>query len=217
LNYRTQYSLSPWAIGVDLQITPSNPRLTPSQLSQWQWCYQFSDGSKLRGEFFSPPPIPPTSSDSPEQPGPTPAFAIQQVGITEYLAAKTETPLLQWQPAQFICYELGQDLLLMASNDNYVANSLCLVNSPHRQWAQVTHWGSKLVAEPFVWDHFSIDCVKAKKTTALTVSWQFSPFVAPFFHWRASSNPESVSIFHPTPMQLEHLPWAPPQTISSVR
>ncbi|MEB3160024.1 MAG: hypothetical protein VKL20_01045, partial [Synechocystis sp.] len=139
-NYRTHYSVSPWAIAVDLQVTPSPSPVRSKQPSQWQWFYQFSDGSQLRGTCCGSPPTPSSEFVQSDQ---CPDFQIQQVGITEYLAADQQTPLLQWQPAQCVCYELGEDLLLLASNDNYVSNSLCLVNSPHRQWAQVTHWGSR--------------------------------------------------------------------------
>ena len=210
-NYRTQYSLSPWAIAVDLQVTPLDP--PPSQPSQWQWRYQFSDGSQLRGSYCCNPQA---SSNRLVQPDRFPPFHLQQVGVTEYLAAETQTPLLQWQSAQFVCYELGEELLLLASNDNYVSNSLCLVNSKHRQWAQITHWGSQLVAEPFVWDHFSIHCLDAKTPTSLTLSWQFSPFVAPFFRWRASPNSESASLTHPTLGQQNNSPWPLPQMMSGV-
>ena len=180
--YRTQYSLSPWAIAADLQVTPSSVSPLSKRPSQWQWRYQFRDGSQLRGNYHGA--IAPIAGPSEHFPG----FQIQQVGLTEYLAADQQTPLLQWQPAQFVCYELGEDLLLLASNDNYVSNSLCVVNSPHRQWAQVTHWGSRLVAEPFTWERFSMHCLDATTPKCLTFSWQFSPFLAPFFHWRSRLN-----------------------------
>ncbi|MEB3228064.1 MAG: hypothetical protein VKJ27_06750 [Synechocystis sp.] len=179
-HYRTQYSLSPWAIAVELQVTPSSPT-RPQPLPQWQWRYQFSDGSELRGHYYGTL----VSGSAPSVHLPT--FHIPQVGLTEYVSADRQIPLLQWQPAQFVCYQLGEDLLLLASNDNYVSNSLCLVQSPQRQWAQVTHWGSRLVAEPFAWDHFSIHCRDESPPDSLTVSWQFSPFIAPFFHWKRLS------------------------------
>jgi len=203
-NYRTQYALSPWAIAVDLQVTPAD--LPPSPPSQWQWRYQFTDGSQLRGHCCGHPQA---MSDELVPPDRLPVFQIQQVGITEYLAAETQTPLLQWQPAQFVCYELGEDLLLLASNDNYVGNSLCLVNSCHRQWAQITHWGSRLVAEPFVWEHFSLHCLDASPPTCLTFSWQFSPFLIPFFQWRSVVNPSSVPVSPPNPIPQANSPWPP--------
>ncbi|MFM1842329.1 MAG: hypothetical protein RLZZ490_1065 [Cyanobacteriota bacterium] len=198
-NYHTQYSVSPSAIAIDLQITPASGSPLAKQPSQWQWRYQFRDGSQLRGNycgFFSPAsgPI-----------GHLPTWQIQQVGSTEYFATDKQTPLLQWQPDQFVCYELGEELLLLASNDNYVSNSLCLVNSPHRQWAQVTHWGSRLVAESFTWNQFSIHCLEPKIPNSWRISWQFSPFFVPFFYWRLTPAIEPTTFS--SLLQPDNFPW----------
>ncbi len=85
---------------------------------------------------------------------------------------------------------MGDNLLLMASSDNYLGNSICLVNCPQRQWAQITHWGSRLVAESLVLERLSLQCLTKDITPSTwSVDWKFSPFLPPFFHWRFRSWP----------------------------
>lgn len=179
-NYRAQYSFSPLAIAVDLRLTPTIPLAQRQRPVSWQWQYQFKDGSQLQGLCQGYPTV---SSPESTPSKALPSFHVQQVGMGEYLATDEKTCLLQWQPAQFTCYELGTELLLMASNDNYVGNSFCLVNAPHRQWAQVTHWGSQLVAEPFAWERFTMQCLEPTRPSGWQISWQVSPLFAPFFQW----------------------------------
>lgn len=182
-HYQAGYSFSPLAIGASF----SHHRPMPSSLQPWQWLYTFSDGSQLRGTFQG------TVKQSPEFADPIPSFDVQGVGVTEYLTAGDKTPLLAWQPGQFNCFEMGESLLLMASSDNYVGNSLCLVNCPQRRWAQITHWGSRLVAEPLLWEQLAFRCLsRGMPSTAWSMNWQFSPFLPPFFHWRFQAWPPTA-------------------------
>lgn len=195
-HYQAGYSFSPLAIAFN--FTHQDP--TPKSAQPWQWCYSFRDGSQLRGTFHG------TVKEKLE-PGNSiniPTFEVQAVRLTKYLTANGKTPLLTWQPGQFNCFEVGENLLLMASNDNYVSNSLCLVNSPQRQWAQITHWGSRLVAEPLVWERLSLHCLGNEvNLTTWSLGWEFSPFVPPFFHWywRFRSWPPTT-ITNPSPRLL---------------
>jgi hypothetical protein len=184
-HYQAGYSFFPLAIAVNLV----HHRPVPSTQSPlpWQWSYTFTDGSQLRGTFQG------TVREEIKLGKAVPTFEIQGVGLTEYLTDKGKTPLLAWQPEQFDCFEMGDNLLLMSSNDNYVGNSICLVNCPQRQWAQITHWGGRLVAEPLVLERLSLHCLARDITPSTwSVDWKFSPFLTPFFHWRFRSWPPTM-------------------------
>lgn len=182
-HYQAGYSFSPLAIA----FTFAHHGPMPPNPQPWQWSYTFKDGSQLRGTFHG------TVAEELVSDNAIPTFQVQGVGLTEYLMANGKTPLLVWQPGQFNCFEVGENLLLMASSDNYVGNSLCLVNSLQRQWAQITHWGSRLVAEPLVWERFSLHCLTGNVTTITwSLGWEFSPFLPPLFHWHFRSWPPTA-------------------------
>ncbi|QUS61108.1 hypothetical protein IQE94_02865 [Synechocystis sp. PCC 7339] len=184
-HYQAGFSISPLAIAVNVNLVRQRANAPSPQ--PWQWIYTFSDGSQLQGTFQG------AVKPGPEFANPIPSFDVQGVGVTEYLTAADKTPLLAWQPGQFNCFEMGESLLLMASSDNYVGNSLCLVNCPQRQWAQITHWGSRLVAEPLLWERLAFHCLaRDMPPTAWSMNWQFSPFLPPFFHWRFQAWPPTA-------------------------
>ena len=140
-----RYQFFPLAIAVDWRV--QKPSLLPCD---WQWQYQFTDGSVLQGQLKTSTLA--CQAITPE----TPTKILRPCGDIVYQAAFGKTALLHWHPSEITCLELEEELLLMASSDNYVSNSLCLINCPQRQWAQVTHWGTKLVAEPFDVKHWSL-------------------------------------------------------------
>ncbi|AIE73938.1 MULTISPECIES: hypothetical protein [unclassified Synechocystis] len=184
-HYLAGYSFSPLAIAVNVNLVRQTKNDSSAQ--PWQWIYTFNDGSQLRGIFHGI-----VKQEAPFG-NAIPNFDVQKVGLTEYLTATDQTPLLTWQPGQFNCFETGENLLLMASSDNYVANSLCLVNSPQRQWAQITHWGSRLVAENLSWERLAFHCLASDSTPRTwSMDWHFSPFLPPFFHWRFRSWPTPI-------------------------
>jgi hypothetical protein len=139
-----------------------------SPVSLWDWQYQFQDGSCLRGQCL--PMVSPHS----------------------------QTILLAWQKSDFAIFEIDPEKLIIASSDNFVSNSLSVVACPERSCVQVTHWGSKLVSEPFSPCSWTM-APRSQEMAQCQMNWLFSPFF-PFigyqWQWTPPAPPRS-----PAPVQ----------------
>lgn len=95
-----------------------------------------------------------------------------------YIASDGKTVLQSWQGNDFLCFEPtldGENIVIVASNDNLQGNSMCLVSSMTRSRAQVTDGEFQLVGEVFNNAAWSI----TPKTSSVAISeldWSLSPF-----------------------------------------
>ncbi|MGK7930218.1 MAG: hypothetical protein AB4041_02135 [Microcystaceae cyanobacterium] len=151
-------------------IDQSDRSSEQSQPMQFQWCYAFQDGSQLKG----------TIESHPEQ---LSARWLKKQHIeADYLDKDGKTVLLHWDGSDFVCFDLTEkgELLIIASKDNFVGNSMCLVYSPIRSRAQVTEQGSQWVGEAFSPNAWSL---KAKEDleAVLKADWSFNMNITPVF------------------------------------
>jgi len=175
--YLTRFALNPLGLAISWQdVVP-----TDRPLNQLEWQYRFQDGSRLVGQIELSPTLEPANLLHPR--------CLQAT----YIGTDKKTVLLQWQRADFVIVETEKEPLIIASSDNFVGNSMCLVSSPSRSCAQVTHWGAKLVSEPF--NPYSWSCAAiALRHFRYQVNWQFSPFF-PYFGYslRYQPSPQTVN------------------------
>jgi hypothetical protein len=130
--YRTHLKVSPLGLAWRLAEVALPP---PVYFCQWH--YTFADGTCLRG----------TGQIEGNDPNaPIRGLLYPQAS---YWGASGATELMRWQDGDFVLFEMDRDCVIVASNDNGVSNSLCLVSCPTRSRAQITQWGSKLVTEEF--------------------------------------------------------------------
>ena len=130
-----------------LTIAPASPtRLlgtenpNPAQARSFNWSYLFSDGTRLVGRV----------SGQLDRDGNR--LLNPKLLAADYLDVDGETVLLSWSGSDFVCFDAtvdGNDNCVVASNDNFLANSMSLVSFETRSRAQVTDWGSQLIVEPF--------------------------------------------------------------------
>lgn len=138
-----------------------------ANIDTFDWVYGFQDGTLLMGKvcgYLDP--------DSNRLLDPENCSAIYQNAQGQVLS--------RWQAGDFIAFELtttGEDLLIVASNDNCVGNSLCLVSGISRSCAQVTDEGKSLVLEVFQYPAWSLQ--GDNTTSKPAFSWNCS--VSPFF------------------------------------
>jgi len=138
-----------------------------AHIDTFDWVYGFQDGTRLMGRvcgYLDP--------DSNRLLDPENCSAIYQNAQGQVLS--------RWQGGDFIAFELtttGEDLLIVASNDNCVSNSLCLVSGISRSCAQVSDEGKSLVREVFQYPAWSFQ--GDNSTSKLAFSWNCS--VSPFF------------------------------------
>ncbi|MGL5034092.1 MAG: hypothetical protein ACRC6M_09865, partial [Microcystaceae cyanobacterium] len=144
----------------------------------------FQDGSRLVGQIELAPTLEPANLLHPRSLKAT------------YLGTDKKTVLLQWQRADFVIVETEKEPLIIASSDNFVGNSMCLVSCPSRSCAQVTHWGVKLVSEPFNLQSWSCTAI-ALHHSRYQVNWQFSPFF-PFFGYSLRYHPDPHPVNWPS-------------------
>ena len=138
-----------------------------ANIDTFDWVYGFQDGTRLMGKvcgYLDP--------DSNRLLDPENCSAIYQNAQGQVLS--------RWQGGDFIAFELtttGEDLLIVASNDNCVSNSLCLVSGISRSCAQVSDEGKSLVREVFQYPAWSFQ--GDNSTSKPAFSWNCS--VSPFF------------------------------------
>ncbi|MCA2694432.1 MULTISPECIES: hypothetical protein [unclassified Microcystis] len=148
-----------------LLVNKSNQRA--ANIDTFDWVYGFQDGTRLMGKvcgYLDP--------DSNRLLDPGNCSAIYQNAQGQVLS--------RWQAGDFIAFELtttGEDLLIVASNDNCVSNSLCLVSGISRSCAQVSDEGKSLVREVFQYPAWSLQ--GDNTTSKPAFSWNCS--VSPFF------------------------------------
>ena len=148
-----------------LLVNKNNQR--PANIDTFDWVYGFQDGTRLMGKvcgYLDP--------DSNRLLDPENCSAIYQNAQGQVLS--------RWQAGDFIAFELtttGEDLLIVASNDNCVSNSLCLVSGISRSCAQVSDEGKSLVREVFQYPAWSFQ--GDNSTSKPAFSWNCS--VSPFF------------------------------------
>ncbi len=139
----------------------------------FHWCYRFQDGSSVKG----------TIGSYPEQL--SAKYLNNQIIEADYLSNDGKTVLLHWEDKDFVCFDLTEqgELLIIASNDNFVGNSMCLVYSSIRSRAQVTEQENQWVGEAFNGDAWSFSAEKVGLTaqkTDLSLDFALSPLF-PFF------------------------------------
>jgi len=138
-----------------------------ANINTFDWVYGFQDGTRLMGKvcgYLAP--------DSNRLLDPENCSAIYQNARGQVLS--------RWQAEDFIAFELtttGEDILIVASNDNCVSNSLCLVSGISRSCAQVSDEGKSLVREVFQYPAWSFQ--GDNSTSKPAFSWNCS--VSPFF------------------------------------
>ncbi|AVQ71003.1 hypothetical protein MTo_00535 [Microcystis aeruginosa NIES-1211] len=148
-----------------LLVNKNNQR--DAKTDTFDWMYEFQDGTRLMGKvcgYLDP--------DSNRLLDPENCSAIYQNAQGQVLS--------RWQAGDFITFELtttGEDLLIVASNDNCTGNSLCLVSGISRSCAQVTDEGKSLVREVFQYPAWSLQGDNSISKPAF--SWNCS--VSPFF------------------------------------
>jgi hypothetical protein len=137
------------------------------KIDTFDWVYGFQDGTRLVGKvsgYLDP--------DSNRLLDPQNFSAIYQNTQGQILS--------RWQAEDFITFELtttGEDILIVASNDNCVGNSLCLVSGISRSRAQVSNEGKSMVRELFQYSAWSWHSDHSIPKPAF--SWNCS--VSPFF------------------------------------
>ena len=148
-----------------LLVNKNNQRA--ANIDTFDWVYGFQDGTRLMGKvcgYLDP--------DSNRLLDPENCSAIYQNAQGQVLS--------RWQGGDFIAFELtttGEDILIVASNDNCVSNSLCLVSGISRSCAQVSDEGKSLVREVFQYPAWSFQ--GDNSTSKPAFSWNCS--VSPFF------------------------------------
>jgi hypothetical protein len=154
------------------------------KVDTFTWSYKFEDNSRLVGKVrghFDP--------DLHCLLDPTPVTA-------QYLDADGKTVLVHWQAEDFITFEMtgeGEDLLIVASNDNCTGNSLCLVSGITRSCVQITDEGLPVVGESFQAPAWSLKAENAANPPA--ISWRcavspFFPFVSLRVNLQSTSSPK---------------------------
>jgi hypothetical protein len=172
-NYRTRLTLSP----VGLSFTFGKEPTYLAQLFNWSYC--FSDGSRLVGRVKG-------------KLGEDGNTLVELTDLAaDYIGTDGQTVLLSWSERDFATFEAtldGTNLLVVASNDRFVENSLCIVSSEPYHRAQVTHWGIQLFKEEFhreAWSLTPSTSVASAAKESLVLDWFFSPF---FPFWQVSFN-----------------------------
>jgi hypothetical protein len=137
---------------------------------QFQWCYAFQDGSQLKG----------TIESNPDQL--SAKWLNKQRIEADYLSIDGKTVLLHWDDPDFVCFDLTKEgeLLIIASKDNFVGNSMCLVYSPIRSRAQVTDQETQWVGEAFSPNDWSLK-PKEDLEPSRKADWSLDMNILPVF------------------------------------
>lgn len=135
----------------------------------YNWSYQFSNGSRLVGKIRG-------------EMSPDGNTLVKPIEIkADYLAQDGETVLQSWITEDFACFESscdGTNLLIVASNDNFVGNSMCLVESPGRKRAQVSNEGQPLISETLHQEAWEL---KPETIQVNIPAWQLDYRIIPLF------------------------------------
>ena len=156
-----------------------------ANIDTFDWVYGFQDGTRLMGKvcgYLDP--------DSNRLLDPENCSAIYQNAQGQVLS--------RWQGGDFIAFELtttGEDLLIVASNDNCVGNSLCLVSGISRSCAQVSDEGKSLVREVFQYPAWSLQDDNSSSKPAFSWNCSVSPFF-PFVSLRFNLQSTSSKKFY---------------------
>ena len=156
-----------------------------ANIDTFDWVYGFQDGTLLMGKvcgYLDP--------DSNRLLDPENCSAIYQNAQGQVLS--------RWQGGDFIAFELtttGEDILIVASNDNCVSNSLCLVSGISRSCAQVSDEGKSLVREVFQYPAWSLQDDNSSSKPAFSWNCSVSPFF-PFVSLRFNLQSTSSKKFY---------------------
>lgn len=156
-----------------------------ANIDTFDWVYGFQDGTRLMGKvcgYLDP--------DSNRLLDPENCSAIYQNAQGQVLS--------RWQGGDFIAFDLtttGEDLLIVASNDNCVSNSLCLVSGISRSCAQVSDEGESLVREVFQYPAWSLQDDNSSSKPAFSWNCSVSPFF-PFVSLRFNLQSTSSKKFY---------------------
>lgn len=169
-NYLARLALTSDGITISYGSNDENP----VECTLFNWSYAFSDGSKLVGHVDG-------RLDKDKK------ILLNPANISaDYIDVDGKTVLISWKNKDFISFETTSDnnnILIVASNDNFVANSMCLVSSASRSRAQVTEQGVQLVAESLKSNNWSIAPVSSFASapeSGIGFDWSFSSSF-PFF------------------------------------
>jgi hypothetical protein len=177
-NYLTRWNFSPSSTSLSFGIE----KPTPSPAIPFNWSYCFSDGSRLEGKVWGK-----LNREGKRLLNPT------QIEV-DYLDSDGKTVLETWQGKDFACFEAtvdGSDTVIVASNDQFTANSMCLVNCPTRSRSQVTEAGSQMIGEPFQAHTWSLNSVPASVPILepeIGLDFAFAPFF-PFLSFSINLRP----------------------------
>jgi hypothetical protein len=156
-----------------------------ANIDTFDWVYGFQDGTRLMGKvcgYLDP--------DSNRLLDPENCSAIYQNAQGQVLS--------RWQGGDFIAFDLtttGEDILIVASNDNCVSNSLCLVSGISRSCAQVSDEGKSLVREVFQYPAWSLQDDNSSSKPAFSWNCSVSPFF-PFVSLRFNLQSTSSKKFY---------------------
>ncbi|ELP56859.1 MULTISPECIES: hypothetical protein [Microcystis] len=156
-----------------------------ANIDTFDWVYGFQDGTRLMGKvcgYLDP--------DSNRLLDPENCSAIYQNAQGQVLS--------RWQGGDFIAFDLtttGEDLLIVASNDNCIGNSLCLVSGISRSCAQVSDEGKSLVREVFQYPAWSLQDDNSSSKPAFSWNCSVSPFF-PFVSLRFNLQSTSSKKFY---------------------
>lgn len=145
----------------------------------FDWSYRFEDNSRLLGKV--------KGRFDPESHRLVDLVPIE----AHYLDADGKTVLVRWQREDFLAFEIageGEDVLIVASNDNCTKNSFCLVSGISRSRAQVTDEGLPVVGESFHSPQWSLKAETDESKPAISWGWSVSPFY-PFVSLRVNLQP----------------------------
>jgi hypothetical protein len=164
------------AVIVERELRMGDRKTVTADEVTFDWIYRFEDNSCLvgkgKGHF---------DSENHRLLDPTPIEA-------RYLDTDGKTVVARWQGLDFLAFEIadgGEDLLIVASNDNCTKNSLCLVSGISRSRAQVTDEGLQVVGESFHSPAWSLQPLVSNPQPAISWGWSVSPFY-PFLSLRVN-------------------------------
>jgi hypothetical protein len=150
----------------DQLILADKSNQSASTINTFDWMYVFPDQTRLVGKVSGY-----LDQDSNRLLDPQDLSA-------SYLTTDGRV-IARWQGQDFITFELtttGENILIVASNDNCLNNSLCLVSGISRSCAQVTDEGASVIREAFQYTAWSLKTENFAVKPAFSWNYSFSPF-----------------------------------------